>query len=64
LCQGDLEILNKLGALCFDQSGCRLIQKRLENLKPGESALVSLIVSGMLDLFAKAACNQFGNYLC
>ena len=41
-----------------------MIQKKLEGLKMGESAFVGVLLQGMLPYFAKAACNQFGNYLC
>jgi hypothetical protein len=41
-----------------------MIQKKLEGIKTGESAFTSALISGMLHFFPKAACNQFGNYLC
>ena len=48
----------------FDQAGCRMIQKKLENLRPGESPFASALLQKMLPIFARAAINQFGNYLC
>lgn len=56
--------MEKLTTLCFDQAGCRMIQKKLENMQPGESAFASALIHKMLPIFSKAACNQFGNYLC
>ena len=64
LTRHDKEILEKLNSLCFDQGGCRMIQKKLENVNPGESAFASALLRSMLPYFDKAACNQFGNYLC
>ncbi len=41
-----------------------MIQKKLENLRPGESPFASALLHKMLPIFARAAINQFGNYLC
>lgn len=41
-----------------------MIQKKLEVIKAGENVFVSALLQGMLPFFPKAACNQFGNYLC
>lgn len=41
-----------------------MIQKKLENVQPGESPFASALLVKMLPIFAKASCNQFGNYLC
>lgn len=64
LAKGEQDVLDRLRTLCFDQAGCRMLQKKLEDVRPGESAFVSSLVSGMLPFFAKVSNNQFGNYLC
>lgn len=64
LTRQEQDIIDKLNSLCFEQGGCRMIQKKLENVNPGESSFVSALVQQILPIFAKAACNQFGNYLC
>ena len=37
--------------MCFDQSGCRMIQKRLERLEDNSDHFVSSLVQAMLHIF-------------
>ena len=57
-------IIEQIHELAFDQQGCRMIQKRLENVEPGESKFASVILESIIPFFTQVACNQFGNYVC
>ena len=51
--------------LAFDQAGCRMIQKTLEE-KTGlaADAYKTELVTRMLHILPDVMTNQFGNYLC
>ena len=54
--------------LAFDQAGCRMIQKKVEensdDSKAWVKAFTGALIYGMLDILPGAMTNQFGNYLC
>ena len=53
--------------LAFDQAGCRMIQKLLEERyeKEGDKgSFAASLVHVMLDILPDVMINQFGNYLC
>lgn len=55
-------------SLAFDQAGCRLMQKRLEETPQQSSKQIdyftSSLLSVLLDMLPDVMMNQFGNYLC
>jgi len=62
----ELEIIQQVESLAFDQTGCRLIQRRLEDnfAEKGFNDIFSAsLVYAMLDIMPEVMTNQFGNYL-
>ena len=62
----DIEIAQKVEVLAFDQAGCRMIQKKIEesSSKIWVTAFAGAVIYCMLDILPDAMTNQFGNYLC
>jgi len=54
--------------LAFDQAGCRMIQKKVEESSSDSKTWVKdftgALIHCMLDILPEAMTNQFGNYLC
>jgi len=63
----ELDICKQVEVLAFDQAGCRMIQKKLEE-KSADHADVSSFAAALvhltLDILPEIMTNQFGNYLC
>lgn len=63
----DIDIAKQVEALAFDQAGCRMIQKKIEengSSKKWVTAFAGALIYCMLDILPEAMTNQFGNYLC
>jgi len=61
----DLDICKQVDVLAFDQAGCRMIQKKLEEKVAGEvEVFAAALIHVMLDIMTDVMTNQFGNYLC
>lgn len=63
----ELDICKQVEILAFDQAGCRMIQKLLEERyeKEGDKgSFAASLVHVMLDIMPDVMINQFGNYLC
>ena len=63
----DIDIVKQVEALAFDQAGCRMIQKKIEensSSKKWVTAFAGALIYCMLDILPEAMTNQFGNYLC
>ena len=63
----ELDTINKVESLAFDQAGCRMLQKMLEDgfATRGKSSPFCAALTGvMLDILPDVMTNQFGNYLC
>ena len=66
--EDELKICRQAESLAFDQAGCRMIQKRLEERssanKERRANLAAALIHVMLDFLPDVMTNQFGNYLC
>jgi hypothetical protein len=63
----DIDIIFQVETLAFDQAGCRMIQRKLEDNfaeKTREGAFAAGILHVMHDILPDVMTNQFGNYLC
>jgi len=61
------DILKQVDTLAFDQAGCRMIQRKLEDNfadKTRQGLFASCLLHVMLDILPDVMTNQFGNYLC
>ena len=54
-------ILNSIETYCYDQGGCRMLQKKLEEATTTDFALV--MAEKVKPIFATLMVDQFGNYL-
>jgi hypothetical protein len=58
----DQQILNSIEFYCFDQTGCRMLQQKIET---GSNDIFNqYLVKYMLPIIGDVMINQFGNYLC
>lgn len=68
LTDDELKICKQVESLAFDQAGCRMIQKRLEEKsavnKDRRVNLSAALIHVMMDILPDVMTNQFGNYLC
>jgi len=63
----ELDICKQVEVLAFDQAGCRMMQKKLEEKyadKSDSGVFAAALVHCMLDILPDVMTNQFGNYLC
>jgi pumilio RNA-binding family len=63
----ELDICKQVEVLAFDQGGCRMIQKKLEETSADSSRannFAEALVHVMHDILPDVMTNQFGNYLC
>ena len=64
----ELKICKQVKTLAFDQAGCRMIQKRLEDKssasKERRVILSAALIHVMADFLHDVMTNQFGNYMC
>ena len=63
LSKEEMDIVNQVEVLAFDQAGCRMIQKRLEDCNKN-SPFVRCVLQNLLEILPNVMTNQFGNYLC
>ena len=65
LSKEDQEILRQVDFFCYDQQGCRMLQKRLEDdlTKPQNEAFKAALIQNVAPFFADLMLDQFGNYL-
>ena len=62
------DICKQVEMLAFDQAGCRMIQKKLEDNfaenRDGKDSFAASLIHVMLEILPDVMTNQFGNYLC
>ena len=62
-----MDICKQVEILAFDQAGCRMIQKLLEErqaIEGDKGCFAASLVHVMIDIMPDVMTNQFGNYLC
>lgn len=70
LSSDEVDIAQQIEQLSFDQAGCRMIQKKIEERsKKGDSkkwieSFTGALIHCMQNILPDAMTNQFGNYLC
>ena len=67
LTKEEIDTIVEVDTMAFDQAGCRMIQKMLEDgfsIKGFENPFCTALVDSMLDILPDVMTNQFGNYLC
>lgn len=64
LTEEEAEIIDNVTAHAYDQSGCRMIQRKLEDLSTCSPNFTKMLVQSMLHIMPEVMTNQFGNYLC
>ena len=62
LSKEDQDIIRQIDFYCYDQQGCRMLQKRLEEDVPNKDFKRALI-QGVTPFFNELMLDQFGNYL-
>ena len=57
--------MRQVESLAFDQTGCRMIQRKLEEtIDACADGFVAALIQRMRPFLATVMMNQFGNYLC
>lgn len=66
LSEDEYKMIAEVEFLAFDQSGCRSIQKKLDEIHDKDIlySFTHQLVQSMLEIFPDCMMNQFGNYLC
>ena len=61
----ELEIIQQLEIMAYDQTGCRMVQRKLEeNEVEKREIFAACLVHIMFEVLPEVMMNQFGNYLC
>jgi hypothetical protein len=58
----EAEVLKYLASFCFDQTGCRMIQRKMD--VSTDENFVRKLVQRLLPIFIEVQYNIFGNFLC
>ncbi|CDW87351.1 UNKNOWN [Stylonychia lemnae] len=61
LSREDQEIINQSDFYCYDQAGCRMLQKRLD--EDQDDIFKQALIQRLLPIFQDIMVDQFGNYL-
>lgn len=61
----ELEIVQNIEVMAYDQTGCRMVQRKLEdNEAEKRDVFAASLVHIMYEVLPEVMMNQFGNYLC
>ena len=63
----ELNIVNQIDTLAFDQAGCRMTQRKLEEnfaTQGNNDEFSACLLYVLIDILPDVMTNQFGNYLC